>query len=240
MGGLNPWRRFHFRLAGRFGHVFTVHVSGLNPAEIEYGYRMQGANQPEQGHRFDSSQILLDPYARQVGGRNRWADETLRGLDMRSQLVTDRFDWEGDRPLNLPFQDLIIYEAHVRSMTAHPNSGVAFPGTYAGFIEKIPYLQELGINCVELLPIQSFDEFERHFTNPQTGAYLKQYWGYGSAGFFAPKAGLAASGEQNGQVNELKSLVKALHQAGIEIFMDVVFNHTGEGGSGGETFRFAV
>ncbi len=221
------------------GNVFHMHVAGLMAEYIEYGFRFDGPNQPMKGHRFDPGKILMDPYAREVAGRTQWRQQQYEGnaYPLRSAIPSQPFDWDGDRPLNLPFKDLIIYEMHVRSFTAHPSAHVKNAGTYAGLVEKIPYLQSLGVNCVELLPVQEFDEFESTFTNPDTGEALLQYWGYGTTAFFSPKIGFAAS---NGQwaILEFKQMVKALHAAGIEIVLDVVFNHTAEGSAEGHTISF--
>ena len=147
----------------------------------------------------------------------------------RARLSFDDFDWEGDTALEIPTKDLIIYEAHVRGFTAHPSSKVSAPGTFAGLREKIPYLKSLGVNCLELLPIYEFDEWENNRLHPETGELLLNYWGYSTVGFFAPKAGYAATGGLGMQVDELKNLIKELHRAGIEVMLDVVFNHTAEG-----------
>ncbi len=236
-GSSTPLIEIPFTEHDRVGQIFCIHVAGLNPQEIEYGYRIAGPFSPKDGHFFDRSKILLDPYARQISGRDRWADPHTNGY--RAQIPSqDPFDWEGDRPLGLPLTDLIIYEMHVRSFTRDRSSGVECPGTFEGLIEKIPYLKELGVTAVELMPIQEFDERENPFTNPLTGQPLLQYWGYGTIGFFAPKAGYAASGIQGGQIDEFKRLVKALHQDGIEIILDVVYNHTGERGNGAPTVSF--
>ena len=135
-------------------------------------------------------------------------------------------------------EDLVIYEMHVRSFTRHPSSGVKFPGTFAGIRQKLPYLKELGVNCVELMPIYEFDEFENSRISPETGETLMNYWGYSTVGFFAPKSGLAATGKLGMQVDELKALVKELHRNGIEVFLDVVFNHTAEGNEKGPYISF--
>lgn len=219
------------------GHIFHMHIKGLSAEQLEYGYRFTGPYEPEHGHHFDPSNILLDPYTRQVNGRNNWANKSYPGnaFELRSAIPTTTFDWEGDQPLNIPAENLIIYEMHVRSFTAHSSSGVTHPGTYSGLVEKIPYLKALGINCVELMPVQEFDEFENPFNHPETGEPLLQYWGYGTTAFFAPKAGFAANGSA---IHEFKQMVKAMHQAGIEVWMDVVFNHTAEGGEGGHTLSF--
>ena len=159
-------------------------------------------------------------------------------LAIGPSVVPEDFDWEGDRPLGLPFTDLVIYEMHVRGFTRSPTSGVKFPGTFAGLRQKIPFLKELGINCVELMPIFEFDECEVDRRHPRTGERLFNYWGYNTLAFCAPKAGYAASGRAGMQVDEFKSLVKELHKNGIEVILDVVFNHTAEGGEDGPTLSF--
>lgn len=225
----------------RTGHVWAMIVFGLNYEHIEYGYRMNGEYNPRAGHRFDPSIILLDPYAKAIGGRDVWgmADRDDHLYPHRARPTIDDFDWEGDRPLEIPIEDLVIYEMHVRGFTRHPSSGVKNMGTYAAIREKIPYLKSLGINCVELMPIFEFDELEyADRFNPETGEPLMNYWGYSSVGFFAPKAGYAATGNFGMQIDEFKNLVKELHANGIEIWLDVVFNHTAEGGEGGATISF--
>ena len=215
-------------------------VFDLDVENIEYGYRMDGPWNPAQGHRFDPSKILLDPYARAIGGRDVWGTvpDWNNVFPHRGRLVFDDFDWEGDRPLETPIEDLVVYEAHARGFTRHPSSGVQFPGTFAGIREKIPYLKELGVNCLELMPIYEFDEFENSRIHPETGELLFNYWGYSTVGFFAPKAGYAATGSLGMQVDELKALVKELHKNGIEVFLDVVFNHTAEGNERGPYISF--
>ncbi len=156
----------------------------------------------------------------------------------RGRLIYDDFDWEGDRPLETPIEDLVVYEMHVRGFTRHPSSRVKFPGTFAGIREKIPYLKGLGINCIELMPIFEFDEFENSRPSPVDGSLLLNYWGYSTLGFFAPKAGYAATGKIGMEVDELKALVKDLHRNGIEVFLDVVFNHTAEGNERGPYISF--
>lgn len=224
----------------RIGNVFSMVVFGLDVENVEYGYRMDGPWDPVAGHRFDSTKILMDPYARAIGGRDVWGKQPNwdDAYPHRARLVFDDFDWESDRPLEIPMEDLVVYEAHVRGFTRHPSSGVRFPGTFGGLREKIPYLKELGINCLELMPIYEFDEFEMSRVHPDTGELLMNYWGYSTVGFFAPKAGFAATGKLGMQVDELKGLVKALHQAGIEVFLDVVFNHTAEGNERGPYISF--
>jgi glycogen operon protein len=227
----------------RVGNVFTMIVFDLDHENIEYGFRMEGPYpKVERGqpgiHRFDPSKILLDPYAKAIGGREVWG-QTPNWDDPyphRARVVYDDFDWEADRPLETPMEDLIIYEMHVRSFTRHPSSKVKQPGTFAAIREKIPYLKVLGINCVELMPIYEFDEFENNRPNPETGELLMNYWGYSTVGFFAPKAGFAATGKMKDATmvaDELKTLVKELHKNGIEVILDVVFNHTAEGNEHG-------
>ena len=218
----------------RIGNVFAMTVFDLDYENLEYGYRMDGPFEPANGHRFDRTKVLLDPYARAVAGRDLWgAEPTWDRLGLyRGRLVFEDFDWGGDRPLQTPIEDLIIYEMHVRGFTRHPSAGVKFPGTFAGVREKIPYLKELGVNCVELMPLCEFDEFENSRPGPD-GNLLMNYWGYSTVGFFAPKAGYAAAGKYGMQVDELKALVKELHNNRIEVFLDVVFNHTSEGNERG-------
>ncbi|WP_067777345.1 glycogen debranching protein GlgX [Nostoc sp. NIES-3756] len=224
----------------RIGNVFCMIVFGLDYENIEYGYRMDGPFNPREGNWFDQTQILLDPYAKIIGGRDIWGEKPDWNniYQHRARLAFDDFDWEGERPLNIPTEDLVIYEMHVRSFTSHLSSGVKHPGTFAAIREKIPYLKELGVNCVELMPIYEFDEFENSRPNPHTGEMLFNYWGYSTVGFFAPKAGYAATGKYGMQVDELKTLIKTLHQNGIEVILDVVFNHTAEGNENGPSISF--
>ena len=225
----------------RIGDVFAMVVFDINYENVEYGYRMDGPFDPQNGHRFNTNKILLDPYARAIGGRDIWGlpPKWDDAYQYRARLIFDDFDWGDDRPLGIPTQDLIIYEAHVRSFTAHQSAQVKFPGTFAGIREKIPYLKELGVNCLELMPIYEFDEFEHSQTDPETGKVnVGNYWGYSTFGFFAPKAGYAATGKMGMQVDELKALVKELHRNGIEVMLDVVFNHTAEGNEQGPYISF--
>ena len=232
----------------RVGNVFAITVFDLDYENIEYGFRMDGpgpkVERGQPGHnRFDFDNILLDPYAKSIGGRDVWG-ETPDWDDIyhhRARIVHEDFDWESDRPLEVPIEDLIIYEMHVRSFTRDESSGVKFPGTFAAIREKIPYLKELGVNCVELMPIYEFDEFENSRPNPETGELLMNYWGYSTVGFFAPKAAFAATGKsKDGTMvaDELKTLVKELHENGIEVILDVVFNHTAEGNEHGPTISY--
>jgi glycogen operon protein len=226
----------------RIGNVYCMVVFDLDYENLEYGYRMDGPNNFEQGHWFDQSKILLDPYAKVIGGRDVWGvipdwDDIYHH---RGRIAFDDFDWGNDRALEIPPEDQIIYEMHVRSFTRHESSGIKenHRGTFAGIRDKIPYLKELGVNAVELMPVYEFDEFENSRPNPQTGETLYNYWGYSTVGFFSPKAGYAATGKFGMQVDELKTLVKELHKNGIEVILDVVFNHTAEGNERGPTISF--
>lgn len=230
-----PFATIPFPEQFRIGNVYPMVVFDLDYENIEYGFRMDGPFDPKEGHWFDRTKILMDPYAKAIGGRDVWGE--LPNWDdiypHRSRIFFDDFDWEDDCPLEIPMEDSIIYEMHVRGFTRHPSSGVKHPGTFAGIRDKIPYLKELGVNCIELLPIHEFDEFENSRVSPETGERLMNYWGYSNVGFFAPKAGYAATGKYGMQVDELKALVKVLHENGIEVILDVVFNHTAEGNEQG-------
>ena len=224
----------------RIGNVWSMIVFNLDYENTEYGFRMDGPFDTDEGHRFDKSKILMDPYAKAISGRDLWGktpnwDDSYQH---RSRLVYDDFDWQNDHPLETPIEDLVIYEMHVRGFTRAESSGVRQPGTFAGMREKIPYLKDLGINCVELLPVYEFDEFENSRQHPETGELLMNYWGYSTVGFFAPKAGYAATGQLGMQVDEFKTLIKDLHRNGIEIILDVVFNHTAEGNEHGPYISF--
>jgi len=231
----------------RTGDIWHIRLHNLDP-DLRYGYRVDGPNDPQAGgRRFSPEHLLLDPYATALSGGSEWGgtDYVRRGaaspesrFQRRCCLAAEEFDWQGDRPLNLPLKDSVIYELHVRGFTSHPSSGVSHPGTYLGLIEKIPYLKELGITAVELLPVTEFDETENVNRNPFTGEKLLNFWGYSPIAFFAPKAAYASKGRNGGQVNEFKEMVKAFHRAGIEVILDIVFNHTGEGNERGPVFSF--
>ena len=235
-----PMAEIEFPREFRVGDVYSMIVFDLDYEDLEYGYRFGGPWDERAGHRFDPSKIVCDPYARVVGGRDVWRSKPDWNniYQHRARLAFDDFDWEDDRPLEVPINDLVIYELHVRGFTANPSSKVSAPGTYAGILEKIPYLKRLGVNCVELMPIFEFDEWENSRQHPQTGEMLLNYWGYSTLGFFAPKAGYAATGRFGMQVDEVKNLIKELHRAGIEVILDVVLNHTAEGDHRGPTISF--
>jgi glycogen operon protein len=235
-----PMVEIDFPREFRIGDVYSMIVFDLDHEDLEYGYRFGGLWDPSAGQRFDRSKIVSDPYARVMGGRDVWCAKTDWNdiYQHRARLAFDDFDWEDDRPLETPITDMVIYELHVRGFTAHASSGVRAAGTFAGVLAKIPFLKELGVNCVELLPIFEFDEWENSRPHPGTGQSLVNYWGYSTLAFFAPKAGYAATGRLGMQVDEVKNLVKELHKAGIEVILDVVFNHTAEGDQRGPTISF--
>jgi glycogen operon protein len=227
----------------RIGDIWHLHVEDARPGQF-YLYRMEGRPPPGSPSFYDPEQWLLDPYALAVTGHPTWGDP--RGLVPgypprngalfpKGVIVRDDFDWDGDVTLRTPLEDTIIYEAHLRGFTAHPSSGAANPGTYAGFIERIPHLRELGVTAVELLPVQEFNEMEYFLENTHR-RHLRNFWGYSTLAFFAPNGRYASAGVCGQQLAEFKSLVKALHRAGIEVILDVVFNHTAEAGDGGPTY----
>jgi glycogen operon protein len=226
-----PFIEIEFPREFRIGDVYSIIVFDLEVENLEYGYRFSGPWNPRAGHLFDKTKVVCDPYAKVLGGRDVWRQrpDWSDPYQHRARLAFDDFDWEGDTALEIPAKDLIIYEAHVRGFTSSPTSKVSAPGTFSGLREKIPYLKSLGVNCIELLPIFEFDEWENCRPHPETGQPLINYWGYSTVGFFAPKAGYAATGGLGMQVDELKNLIKELHRSRIEVMLDVVFNHTAEG-----------
>ncbi|MBL7128574.1 MAG: glycogen debranching protein GlgX [Ignavibacteria bacterium] len=228
----------------RTGNIWHAFIQGLDPG-IRYGYRVDGpANHI---HRFNPDIVLIDPYSKALSGASEWNIVYQRKGEKktdditfkhRSLVVENDFDWEFDQPLNIPYSETIIYELHVRGFTKHLSSMVNNPGTFLGLIEKIPYLKDLGVTAIELLPVNEFYESETNRTNPMTGEKLLNYWGYNSIDFFAPKAAYATDGKNGNQVREFKEMVKALHSAGIEVILDIVFNHTAEGNELGTTFSY--
>lgn len=228
-GQKEPFVEIPFPEEFRIGNVYTMMVFGLDIESTEYGYRFDGVYDPDAGLLFDQSRVLLDPYAKSVSGRTVWGKvpDLNDHFQHRGQIIREDYDWEGDKPVEISETDLVIYEMHVRSFTNHPESGVRYRGTFAGIIEKIPYLKDLGVNCVELMPIFEFDEFEYERDKKRQGLY--NYWGYSTVCFFAPKAGYAASAPFGMEADELKNMIRKLHQNGIEVILDVVFNHTAEG-----------
>lgn len=239
VGGREPMAEIPFPPEYRLGHVWAMVVHDLDYEQIEYAYRFDGPHDPLSGHYFNPANLVLDPNAREVTGRDVWMQDTGDRTPLhRARIPHNHFHWEHSRPLRRPESELIIYEMHVRGFTRHPSSGVSAPGTFAGLAEKISYLNELGVNCVELMPVFEFDERENTRLNPLTGEERCNYWGYSTVAFLAPKAGFAQSGATGGQVNEFKELVRQLHGAGIEIVLDVVFNHTAEQGADGPVISF--
>ena len=226
-------------VTNRTYHYWHLFVPGVRPGQI-YGYRAQGACDPAQGMRFDATKVLLDPYGRGVVVPKDYSRDAARregdntATAMKSVVVDpSAYDWEGDALLKRPSARTIVYEMHVRGFTRHPSSGVAESkrGTYAGLIEKIPYLQQLGITAVELLPVFQFDA-----QDCPPGRI--NYWGYAPVSFFAPHPAYSSRQDPLGPVDEFRDMVKALHRAGIEVILDVVFNHTAEGDHSGPTLSF--
>ena len=231
-----PYATLKFPESYRIGDVYAMIVFGLNIEDFEYAYRVDGPYAPEKGLIFDKNRILLDPYAKAVTGQSGWGEKPGPDAFYKARVVRNDFDWGTDKNPLIPMDDLIIYELHVRGFTKHASSGVKYPGTFEGLREKIPYLKELGINAVELMPIFEFDEMrDDRFVD---GKKLIDYWGYNPISFFAPNTSYAASREYNREGSELKKLIKDLNDNGIECFLDVVFNHTAEQGEGGPFISF--
>lgn len=239
------------KLENRDRFIWHVHVHGVREGQL-YGYKVRGEFNPAWGFRFNENKLLLDPYAKAVSGKCRNDDNLLLAYDpnspgkdltmdtrdstrvmAKSIVVSDDFDWQGDRQPDIPLDNLIIYEVHAKGFTAHAGSRVKSPGTYLGFIEKIPYLKDLGINAVELLPVHEYyvEDFLIH-------KGLTNYWGYNTIGFFAPESSYGTGSYPGCQVREFKTMVRELHRAGIEVILDVVYNHTAEGNEMGPTISF--
>lgn len=220
----------------RVGNVYSMIVFGLHITDFEYAYRLDGPYEPSKGLLFDKNNILLDIYAKAVTGQSVWGTKNKSGSFYKARVVQDNFDWGVETNPLIPMEDLVIYEMHVRGFTKHETSGVSYPGTFSGIMEKIPYLKELGVNAVELMPVFEFDEMKD--CREVDGKQLLDYWGYNTVSFFAPNTSYAGSVEYNREGNELKNLIKTLHENGIECFLDVVFNHTAEGDDRGPSFSF--
>ena len=231
-----PFAVLPFPQSYRIGNVYSMIVFKLNIEDFEYAYRVDGPYEPEKGLIFDRTKYLLDPYAKAVTGQSRWGDTTPWGQHYKARVVKDDFDWEDTHLPLIPMEDLIIYELHVRGFTKDASSGVLHPGTFAGLREKLPYLKRLGVNAVELMPIFEFDEMQNY--REVDGNKLYNYWGYNSVSFFAPNTSYTATTEYNREGNELKNLIQDFHREGIEVFLDVVFNHTAEGNEQGPFFSF--
>jgi isoamylase len=239
------------RVQDRDRYAWHVFVHGAGAGQL-YGYKVRGPFDPARGLRFNDRKLLIDPYAKALTGKIVNEENLLLSYDPgdpsrdlsvdrrenqaivpKAIVVDDRFDWRGDAPPSIPFERMVIYETHLKGFTAHPSSKVAHPGTYLGFVGKIPHLQSLGVNAVELLPVHEFhvDDFLR-----EKG--LTNYWGYNTVAFFAPESSFGTGRSPGCQVEEFKTLVRELHRAGIEVILDVVYNHTGEGNELGPTFSF--
>jgi isoamylase len=238
------------------GNIWHCFIRGLQAGTC-YLYRADGPFFPERGQRFNPHKTLLDPYAKALTDISDWDygkcagyDPDKPGRDLtysydddiahqpRCIVIDNNFDWQDDMPLNYPLRFSVIYETHVKGLTAHPNSKVEHPGTYRGVIEKIPFFKDLGITSLEFLPVQEFNENEIIRNHPRTGERLTNYWGYSTVAFFAPKGSYSSDKSPGGQVNEFKEMVRELHKAGIEVILDIVFNHTAEGNEQGPTISF--
>lgn len=233
-----PYARIPFPDSYRIGDTYSMLVYDIKPDEFEYAFSFDGPYEPAKGLLFNEENVLLDPYSRAVTGQRKWGEKPEGGKDFeyRARVVKSNFDWGNIKQLEQPFEDLVIYEIHVRGYTEDKSSGVSAPGTFAGLKDKIPYLKDLGINAVELMPIFEFDEMES--ARVVDGVQLYNYWGYNTVSFFAPNTSYAFNEEHNHEGDELKSLIKALKENGIEVILDVVFNHTAEGNEMGPCFSF--
>lgn len=234
--GSEPFAILPFPKHYKIGNVYSMIVFNLNIEEFEYAYRVDGPYEPEKGLIFDKTKYLLDPYAKAVTGQSVWGVPFAGDQHYKARVVKNDFDWQAMGYPLIPMEDLIIYELHVRGFTRHPSSGVKHPGTFEGLLEKLPYLLELGINAVELMPIFEFDEMLDY--REVEGQKLYNYWGYNTVSFFAPNTSYTASMEYNREGNELKHLIQVFNQHGIEVYLDVVFNHTAEGNEHGPFFSF--
>ena len=242
-------------LYNKTGDIWHIWIEGIGNGQV-YGYKIDGEYNTSKGHRFNKHKLLIDPYAHALTGNFKWDLTKARGVILDAVNEAESFSTEDStysvpksivinskneirkNPIRIPENDLIIYELHVKGFTAHDSSGISASGTFKGLTEKIPYLKELGINAVELLPIHEFDEFENINTNPVTGEKLKNFWGYSTIAFFAPKSSYSSSGATGEQVQEFREMVRQFNDAGIEVILDVVFNHTHEGDHRGPTLSF--
>lgn len=233
-----PYARIPFPDSYRIGDTYSMLVFDIKPDEFEYAFSFDGPYEPAKGLLFNEENVILDPYSRAVTGQRKWGEKPEGGKDFeyRARVVKSNFDWGNIKQLEQPFEDLVIYETHVRGYTKDKSSGVSALGTFAGLKDKIPYLKDLGINAVELMPIFEFDEMES--ARVVDGVQLYNYWGYNTVSFFAPNTSYAFNEEHNHEGDELKSLIKALKENGIEVILDVVFNHTAEGNEMGPCFSF--
>ena len=234
--GREPYARIAIPESYRAGSVWSIFVFGLKADKFEYAYALEGPYDPHRGLLFDRSRYLLDPYARAVTGQSKWGVQLSDDSFYKARVVHDDFVWNAPRHKMAPLQDCVIYELHVRGFTQHESAGVTHCGTFAGIMEKIPYLQDLGINAVELMPVFEFDETRG--MREVNGETLLDYWGYNPVSFFAPNTSYSAEIEYNREGTELKRLIRSLHDHGIRVIFDVVFNHTAEGDERGPFFSF--
>lgn len=219
-------------IQNKTGETWHLRIQGLPPS-IVYGYRVVRKESP------DSPSLLLDPYAKAVASPPQWnSPPNVLYRPLGKVIDPTPFDWQGDQPPRLPPRDLILYEMHVRGLTRHSSSNVQYPGTYLGVVEKIPYLKELGVNALEILPIHEFNEKEVMQSNPYTKERLCNYFGYSTVNFFSPMNRYASQSIQDHARLEFKTMVRELHKNGIEVILDVVYNHTCEGNEKGPTFSF--
>jgi glycogen operon protein len=238
------------------GDIWHCHIRDIGEG-ICYLYRADGPYFPEKGFRFNPNKTLIDPYAKALTDLSEWNINAFLGynpndpagdlsfssydairVQPRCIVVGNEFDWQGDLPINYPLRLSVLYETHIRGLTAHPNSGVKYPGTYRGVIEKIPFFKDLGVTSLEFLPLQEFIEKEFPRRNPRTGKLLTNYWGYSTVTFFAPKGSYSSDKTPGAQDREFKEMVRELHKAGLEVILDIVFNHTAEGNELGPTYSF--
>lgn len=233
-----PYAKLKFPESYHIGNTYSMLVFGLKIEEFEYAFQLDGPYDKEKGLLFNKDNVLLDPYARAVTGQRNWGERPEEGkyFVYHARVVENNFDWGNIRQLEIPLEDLVIYEMHVRGFTKHASSGVTAKGTYEGLRQKIPYLKELGINAVELMPIFEFDEMEN--ARVVDGEQLYNYWGYNTVCFFAPNTGYSSVVEHNHEGDELKQMIYELKENGIEVILDVVFNHTAEGNEDGPNFSF--
>lgn len=219
------------------GWVWHIHVENLPEEHIEYAYEISGPSKNSKFNRFTPHTLLSDPYSKGLSTHNRWGEKNE--IPPRSRLILDPpFDWQGDSPPNLPLQELLIYEMHVRGFTQHPSSGVKSRGSFLGVLEKIPHLKSLGVNAIELLPLFEFNERELKTVNPLTREPLVNFWGYSTINFFSPMNRFASCEGWLTAIDEFRTLVRELHKHRIEVYLDVVYNHTAEGNETGNTYSF--
>ena len=229
-----PYAVIPFPESYKIGKVYSMIVFGLNICDFEYAYRVDGPYDPGRGLLFNKKNVLLDIYAKAVTGQSVWG--IPQNNFYKARVVRDDFDWGNTTQPGIPMEDLVIYELHIRGFTRHFSSGVVNPGTFDGLRERIPYLKELGVNAVELMPVFEFDEMKDF--RMVDGRPVLNYWGYNTISFFAPNTSYTAETEFNREGNELKRLIRELNANGIECILDVVFNHTAEGNELGPCFSF--